>query len=133
GHAAGDRPGARPAGTVAQLRAQSFRAHSRPGQRQAACPDDAQGNAALRPGTAVRHPVRVNAGLAAHGQFIRKLTGTEKVVPRPSGGAGNGEARRTMAVASWSRLATPVGRVSRTEVTRPAPSSANTTEALPSA
>jgi hypothetical protein len=54
---------------------------------------------------------------------MRKLTRTVKLIPRPPGGAGNGDARRTMAVASWSRLAKPVPRTSETRVTRPPPSS----------
>ena len=36
-----------------------------------------------------------------HGDHCsRKLTGTLKLIPRPPGGAGNGEARRTIAASS---------------------------------
>src|SRR5262245_62095131 len=55
-------------------------------------------------------------------QFIRlKLTGTVKLVGRPSGGAGNGDARLTIACTSWSMLATPEPRDRRTDITAPLP------------
>ncbi len=47
------------------------------------------------------------------------LTGTVKSRPRPSGGRGNGEARRTIATASWSKALMPDGCASSTDVTRP--------------
>jgi hypothetical protein len=57
--------------------------------------------------------------------------GTVKLTGRPSGGGGNGEARRTIAVTSWSRLGTPLERASRDDVTLPLPLSEKVTDAVP--
>ena len=59
------------------------------------------------------------------------MTGTVKLMRRPSGGGGNGDARRTMASASWSKPGTPLGRLSDTAATLPLPLSENVTPAVP--
>jgi len=56
-----------------------------------------------------------------------KFSGTVKLFGWPSGGAGNGEARRTIARISWSSTAAPVPFAILTEVTLPLPVIENVT------